>query len=163
MYIRFEQADDNTEVEELHKLACKEPQQSKSNKLCRASHHKTLSPSLVALEQGKVLAHLGFSEIRISDGSQGWYRLGAIAVLPEKQGQGIASAIIKSGLKLLQRQGAAGCIVLGNSHFYKRFNFKPTAKMYLQSLSNARLLAQSFSNNLPEGEVTYAPKLVQPT
>ena len=45
--------------------------------------------SLVAEADGKVVGHIAFSPVIISDGSADWYGLGPISVLPELQRQGI--------------------------------------------------------------------------
>ena len=44
-----------------------------------------LTVSLVAEAGGKVVGHIAFSPVTISDGSQNWYGLGPISVLPEFQ------------------------------------------------------------------------------
>ena len=41
-----------------------------------------LAISLVAEIDGKVVGHIAFSGVTISDGSQDWYGLGPISVLP---------------------------------------------------------------------------------
>ncbi len=41
-----------------------------------------LSVSLVAEVDGRVVGHIAFSPVRISDGTDGWYGLGPVSVLP---------------------------------------------------------------------------------
>jgi putative acetyltransferase len=53
--------------------------------------------SLVVEVDGKVVGHVAFSPVTISDGSEGWYGLGPVSVLPELQRQGIGKALIKEG------------------------------------------------------------------
>src|SRR4030065_2085660 len=57
-----------------------------------------LTISLVAEVDGKVVGHIAFSPIAISDGSLNWYGLGPISVLPEYQKQGIGKSLILTGL-----------------------------------------------------------------
>jgi len=59
---------------------------------------KQLTVSLVAETQGKVIGHIAFSPVSISDGTTNWYGLGPISVLPEYQGKGIGSKLMKEGL-----------------------------------------------------------------
>ncbi len=47
-----------------------------------------LSLSLVAEQEGRVVGHLCFSPVTISDGSPHWYGLGPISVSPELHGRG---------------------------------------------------------------------------
>ena len=50
---------------------------------------KALAVSLVAEMDGRVIGHIAFSPVNISDGTQNWYGLGPVSVLPEYQRQGI--------------------------------------------------------------------------
>src|SRR4030043_1083691 len=68
-----------------------------------------LTISLVAEIDGQVVGHIAFSPVTISDGSQNWYGLGPVSVLPEYQKQGIGKAIIQEGLSQLKTLGAQGC------------------------------------------------------
>ncbi|WP_201026107.1 GNAT family N-acetyltransferase [Mastigocoleus testarum] len=53
-----------------------------------------LTVSLVAEVGGKVVGHIAFSPVNISDDSQNWYGLGPISVLPEFQKQGIGKSLL---------------------------------------------------------------------
>jgi putative acetyltransferase len=44
-----------------------------------------LTVSLVAEIDGRVIGHIAFSPLTISDGTQYWYGLGPVSVLPEYQ------------------------------------------------------------------------------
>ena len=61
---------------------------------------KALSVSLVAELDGRVVGHIAFSPITISDGTRNWYGLGPVSVSPEYQRQGIGEALIREGLSL---------------------------------------------------------------
>jgi putative acetyltransferase len=41
-----------------------------------------LTQSLVAEVDGRVVGHIAFSPVAISDGTRGWYGLGPVSVLP---------------------------------------------------------------------------------
>jgi len=68
-----------------------------------------LTISLVADIDGRVIGHIAFSPVTISDGAIGWYGLGPISVLPEYQKQGIGRSLINKGLSLLKELGGQGC------------------------------------------------------
>ena len=53
-----------------------------------------LSVSLVAESDGAVVGHVAVSPVAVSDGSQHWFGLGPISVLPEHQSRGVGSALI---------------------------------------------------------------------
>ena len=73
-----------------------------------------LTLSLVAEYNNKVMGHIAFSPVSISDQSTGWYDLGPVSVQPEYQAQGIGSKLINDGLAALKDLGAAGCYCLVN-------------------------------------------------
>jgi putative acetyltransferase len=114
-----------------------------------------LSVSLVAELAGTVVAHVAVSPAAISDGSTGWYGLGPISVIPEQQGQGIGSLLMKSALRLLREKGAAGCVLLGDPAYYSRFGFKAEPKLVLPYVPPEYFQALSFGAALPTGVVTY--------
>lgn len=69
----------------------------------------SLALSLVAESDGRVVGHVAFSPVAMSDGTPGWYGLGPGSVLPEYQRRGIGSALINTGLERLRAGGARGC------------------------------------------------------
>ena len=54
-----------------------------------------LTVSLVAEMDGRVIGHIAFSPVTISDGTPDWYGLGPVSVSPEYQRQGIGKALIR--------------------------------------------------------------------
>ena len=83
-----------------------------------------LAISLVAEIDGRVVGHIAFSPVTISDGSIGWYGLGPVSVLPEYQKQGIGKSLVNKGLSLLKELGGQGCTLVGDPNYYKRFGFR---------------------------------------
>ena len=114
-----------------------------------------LSVSLVAEWAGAVVGHVAASPVSISDGSQGWYGLGPISVEPDLQGQGIGSLLMRSVLKQLEVQSAAGCVLLGEPAFYSRFGFKPEPDLILPEVPAEYFQALSFDSCMPHGVVQY--------
>ena len=56
-----------------------------------------LTLSLVAERNGQVVGHIAFSPVTISDGTDRWYGLGPVSVLPSCQRVGIGKALIEEG------------------------------------------------------------------
>ena len=83
-----------------------------------------LTISLVAEIGGRVVGHVAFSPVTVSDGTQNWYGLGPVSVLPEYQRQGIGEALIHKGLSLLKELGAQGCCLVGDPNYYRWFGFR---------------------------------------
>lgn len=116
----------------------------------------TLSISLVAEDAGQVVGHVAASPVTISDGSPNWYGLGPISVLPERQGEGIGTALMRVALDALQERGAAGCVVLGEPSYYGRFEFKATPELVLPGVPAEYFMAvQLREGALPGGDVFY--------
>src|ERR1700759_2724926 len=57
--------------------------------------------SLLALQEDEIIGHAAFSPVRIDGEPGGWYGLGPVSVRPDRQRQGIGSAIIRDGLHRL--------------------------------------------------------------
>ena len=49
--------------------------------------------------------------------------LGPLAVAPDRQGQGVGSALVKAGIERMTATGAAKMLVLGDPAYYGRFGF----------------------------------------
>jgi putative acetyltransferase len=114
-----------------------------------------LTLSLVAEVDGAIVGHVAASQVSISDGSTGWYGLGPISVIPDRQGQGIGSALMRSALQELRESGAAGCVLLGDPDYYTRFGFEPEAGLVLPDVPPEYFQALAFNSSLPRGVVTY--------
>ena len=85
---------------------------------------EALTVSLVAELDGRVIGHIAFSPVTISDGTRNWYGLGPVSVLPAYQQQGIGKALIQEGLSRLKSLGAAGCCLVGHPEYYAKLGFK---------------------------------------
>src|ERR1043166_1193433 len=85
--------------------------------------------SLVADEDGRVVGHIFFSPVAVESERGAWpaLGLGPMAVLPERQGRGVGSALVREGLSECRRLGHEGVFVLGPARSYPRFGFAPAA------------------------------------
>jgi putative acetyltransferase len=59
--------------------------------------------------------------------------LGPVAVVPERQGEGIGSKLVRTALTQCVRAGCAGVVLEGDPAFYERFGFEPADAYGLQS------------------------------
>ena len=114
-----------------------------------------LTISLVAESDGRVVGHIAFSPVTISDGSLNWYGLGPISVLPEYQRQGIGTSLIKEGLLLLKGLGGQGCVLAGDPNYYKRFGFRNIPDLVHEGIPQEFFLALPFNEKYPEGIVLF--------
>jgi putative acetyltransferase len=114
-----------------------------------------LSISLVADIDGRVVGHIAFSPVTISDGAIGWYGLGPVSVLPEYQKQGIGKSLINEGLSLLKELGGQGCALVGDPNYYKRFGFQNYPELVHEGVPQDVFLALLFTRKVPQGVVMF--------
>lgn len=114
-----------------------------------------LAISLVAHDGGQLAGHVAVSPVTISDGSAHWYGLGPISVAPGRQREGIGSQLVRQALSELRASGAAGCVVLGDPHYYGRFGFAPAAGLVLPGVPPQYFQAIAFTPVFPHGTVAY--------
>jgi len=110
--------------------------------------------ALVAEDGGVIIGHVAMSPVTIAGISGGWYGLGPISVLPAHQGRGVGTLLTRGGLARLRALGAAGCVVLGNPGYYRRFGFA-TSSLALNGVPPEYFLAISFGGPIPSGTVKY--------
>jgi len=119
-----------------------------------------LSVSLVAERDGRLIGHVAFSPVSIGgepSGSQCWYGLAPLAVLPDCQRQSIGAGLVRTGLDALRRLGARGCVLLGEPAYYTRFGFAPSGDIVFPGVPPEYFLALSLDDSAPRpaGDVRY--------
>ena len=114
-----------------------------------------LTVSLVAEVNGALVGHIAFSPVSFSDGSENWYGLGPVSVLPDYQKQGIGTKLINEGISLLKDIGAQGCVLVGEPGFYERFGFKSPDGLKHEGVPQENFLSLSFGNRIPTGLVQF--------
>ncbi|MGC9529028.1 MAG: GNAT family N-acetyltransferase [Candidatus Bipolaricaulaceae bacterium] len=86
--------------------------------------------SLVAVEDDRILGHIFFTPACIS-GGHGVTRgmaLGPVAVLPERQRQGIGASLIRAGIEAIRARNCPFIVVVGHPDYYPRFGFEPAPR-----------------------------------
>jgi putative acetyltransferase len=129
MEIRPEIPSDEKAIAELITAAFLEAEHSGGNEariVDALRKSGSLSVSFVATENGKIVGHVAFSPVTIDDRGDGWFGLGPVAVVPDRQGEGVGSALIEAGLAELRAAGSKGCVVLGEPAYYSPSGSRPT-------------------------------------
>ena len=114
-----------------------------------------LTISLVAEIEEKVVGHIAFSPLTISDGSCDWYALGPISVQPKFQRKGIGQALVREGLSQLKSLGAQGCVLVGPPEYYNRFGFKSFSDLNMEEVPQQYVLALPFTEKIASGTISH--------
>jgi len=114
-----------------------------------------LAISLVAVAGKKVVGHIAFSPVTVSDGSLGWYGLGPISVSPELQKQGIGKALIREGLSALKSLGAKGCILVGDPGYYEQLGFHSPQDLVIEGVPQENVLVLPLEESKASGTVVF--------
>ena len=114
-----------------------------------------LTISLVAEIDERVVGHIAFSPVIISDGTKDWYGLGPISVLPEYQKQGIGKSLINKGLSSLKELGGQGCALVGDPDYYKQFGFRNFPDLVHEGIPQEVFLAFPFNKKVPQGTIEF--------
>jgi len=111
----------------------------------------------VAEIDGRVVGHIAFSPVIISDGTKDWCGLGPVSVLPDCQKQGIGKSLINEGLSLLKDMGGKGkdCALVGDPNYYKRFGFKNYPELVHDGVPQEVFLALPFNEKAPQGTIVF--------
>jgi putative acetyltransferase len=170
MHIRQVRPDDLATIHTLHLAAFGDEGQSVADLALALMADATAQPllALVAEENQTVIGCVIFSSVSIQGtGDHCAYILAPLAVAPHRQGAGIGSQLIQTGLHRLHERGADLLFVLGNPRYYSRFGFSHRHKVraphpppYPEAWMVLTL--QGSLHSEPEGRLTCARSLEQP-
>ncbi|MGV8082309.1 MAG: GNAT family N-acetyltransferase [Coriobacteriia bacterium] len=160
MIVRPETPRDFAAIRQIHVVAFRDNPYSQQTEhliveALRAAN--ALEVSLVAELDGEVAGHVAFSRATIGETPGAWFILGPVGVLPERQRQGIGSAIIERGLEILRSRGAEGCVLVGNPAYYRRFGFRQLPGVTCKGVPDENVLCLPFTDAVPVGEITHHP------
>ncbi len=114
-----------------------------------------LTVSLVAEVGGRVVGQVAFSPAVAADGSEGWFALGPLAVLPGHQRRGIGTKLVRSGLRAITALGAAGCILVGDPKYYVRFGFAPSPSHAPAGMPREYFMIRMLGSREPRGPISF--------
>lgn len=115
-----------------------------------------LTLSLVAEDENRIVGHIAFSPVTISDGTKDWYDLGPVSVWPELHHRGIGGALITRGIANMRAKGAKGIVLLGSNIYYPRFGFAHHPQLTYSGPPPEYFQALLLDGAMPSGEVAYS-------
>lgn len=133
MIIRKEQQADQKAVWRINAEAFETQAEANLVDALRAAGDPLIS--LVAEEEGGIVGHIMFSRVTLSgcENSLDLMGLAPMAVVPERQNQGVGSALVEAGLAACRERGIEAVVVLGHPGFYPKFGFAPAVEFGVKS------------------------------
>lgn len=128
--IRPEEPADKAAIHDVLVAAFPTDEEARLVAQLRESGH--LKISLVAEDDNQVVGYIGFSPVNGANDAQG-LGLAPVAVMPERQSEGIGGALVEAGLAACKDYDAPFVVVLGHSHYYPRFGFKIASALGYQN------------------------------
>jgi putative acetyltransferase len=164
--IRPERAEDIAAIRAVHRAAF--PTDAEARVVDRLRASGQARASLVAESGERIVGHVLFSPVTVV-GPAGECRglgLAPLAVLPEHQGRGVGSALVRAGLAVCRREGWAFVVVLGHPSYYPRFGFRRASEVGLSNdygADEAFMVLELQPGSLPAGGgfVRYGPELAE--
>jgi putative acetyltransferase len=132
MTIRPERPEDAPRVRHVNELAFGQP--AEADLVEKLGQAGTDSLSLVAEDDG-IVGHILFTTVSVESAGRRVLGMGLapMAVLPERQRQGIGSKLVSRGLDILRERGCPFVVVVGHPEYYPRFGFEPASTHGLAS------------------------------
>ena len=118
---------------------------------------------LAAVVDDRIAGHVISSWVGLEGSDRRLLQLGPIGVLPELQGQGIGSALVRASLDATRALGEPLLLLEGNPAYYGRFGFVRADELGLLPPPEAlydwafQVAVLDEAAELPRGQVVYPP------
>lgn len=130
MQIRAERPADRSAISAVNRAAFETGTEANLVDALRARAEPFIS--LVADDDGAIVGHIAFSPVTLSGYVEAKVAgLGPMAVMPDRQGQGLGSALVRTGLDACRQLGFGAVVVVGHPEYYPRFGFVPASSFGL--------------------------------
>ncbi|RSM67760.1 GNAT family N-acetyltransferase [Actinoplanes sp. ATCC 53533] len=123
--VRIEQPEDADGIRRLLEAAFGGEGEARLVAALRPTHAWLPEFSVVAVENARVIAFALLSRVMI--GGEEALALGPVAVAPERQRQGLGTAVVRDALRRATESRERLVLVLGDPAYYRRFGFVPAA------------------------------------
>jgi putative acetyltransferase len=127
--IRPETGHDHRAIAEVTAAAFGKQREARIVEAIRRSDAFVAELSLVAELEGAVVGHVILSYVQLGDDSRRVLELGPMSVAPERQRNGIGSALVEEALRRADERGEPLVLVLGHPTYYPRFGFRPASEL----------------------------------
>jgi putative acetyltransferase len=137
VHVRGERPEDVDRVREINDLAFGKTSESAIVDGIRGTDRWIDGGSLVAEgDDGTLVGHLLLSEgdLDVADGTaRRIWMIGPVAVVPERQRQGVGGALMHAAIELATERGEPLLCLLGHASYYPRFGFEPARSIGIEA------------------------------
>lgn len=122
--IRFERPEDAPHVRNVNELAFGQPMEADLVEKLREACPDALS---WVAEDDTIVGHILFTPVAVESAERRVLGMGLapMAVLPDRQRQGIGSQLVRGGLNILHERRCPFVVLVGHPEYYPRFGFEP--------------------------------------
>ena len=161
--IRTATPDDNDAILAVHRAAFGDDDVPHLVEELWASEWYVPELAFVAEEDGRVVGHVMNTWNSVEGSNAPVLQLSPLGVLPEYQGRGHGSALVRASLDAVRTRGEPLLLVEGNPKYYGRFGFVRADELGLLPPPEAlhdwafQVAVLDPSADLPQGRVVYTP------
>jgi putative acetyltransferase len=161
--IRVATDDDWAAILDVHRRAFGRDDEARVADEVRASDAFIPHLSFVAMSGDRVAGHVLTSWVGLEGSERRLLLLGPIGVLPELQGRGIGSGLVRASLDAARSLGEPVLLLEGNPKYYGRFGFVRADELGLLPPPEAlydwafQVAVLDEAAQLPQGRVIYPP------
>jgi putative acetyltransferase len=130
--IRQERPEDEAAVAEVIGAAFGDAAVAEFAARIRASPGYVPELSFVAEEDDEIVGHTMLSEVRLADGDRRVLNLTPMSVRPDRQRQGIGSALVRAAVAAADARGEPLVLVEGVPAYYPRFGFRSATALGIE-------------------------------
>jgi putative acetyltransferase len=127
--IRRERDEDEAEIAQLIEAAFGDPSVATFAAQIRASPGYLPELAFVTEEEGEIVAHTMLSRVRLAGPDVDVLILTPMSVRPDRQRQGVGSALVEAALAAADALGEPLVLVEGVPSYYPRFGFLPASDL----------------------------------
>jgi putative acetyltransferase len=163
MNVRVETADDYAGIAGVVEAAFGDTAVAEMTAAIRASDGYVRELAFVAEDDGGLIGHTMLSYLWIEGTERRVLQLGPMAVRPDRQRQGIGTALVRTALRAADERREPLVLVEGVPSYYPRFGFRPASELGLlrphDSIPEAAWMALPLREYDPSlrGRVIYPP------
>jgi len=158
LIIREERTEDHSAISDVTKAAFEKMEISNQTEhivIDELRKAYSLTISLVADLNGKIVGHIAFSPVVMNDCTEDWYGLDPVSVHPDFQRNGVGKALIQEGLVQLKKLDPKGCCLVGHPEYYRQFGFENVEGLIHEGIPQEVFFVLSIDGNIPQGTVKF--------